>query len=90
MKKQIVELQVKYAENAQGNVLGCPICNFEYNHIDGVETQKGNDKYETEYESVCRGDALIIKMHCENGHNYRIVFGAHKGWMYLFAVKGKS
>lgn len=80
--------ELKYAQEGEEFVMGCPFCGFDYNHADGVGTQKGNDNYETEFGNVFRGDAIVIKMHCENGHKYRVVFGEHKGTMYVFAVRG--
>ena len=69
------------------NLLACPFCGFEYNHIIAFEQMKGNDNYESGFANI-RGDALVIYMECEEGHKYKIVFGEHKGWVYLFAEEG--
>ena len=90
MKKETTTLRLKYSENVDGElILGCPLCDFEYNHVEGVKTQKGNDNYDTDYGDIFRGDAIIIKMECEEGHKYNIIFGEHKGYVYMFAEPTK-
>lgn len=79
-------MKIEYSKNANF-IMGCPICNFEYNHIESIKTQTSDD-YSSDFGDVFRGNATIIYMTCENGHDYRVVFGSHKGWLYLFAVKG--
>jgi hypothetical protein len=68
-------------------LMGCPICKFEYNHIIGFEKLNGGDGYKSGVEGI-RGDVLVLYCECENGHEYKIMFGEHKGMVYLFAEAG--
>jgi len=84
--------KIKYASHIRTGtdfIMGCPFCGFEYNHIEGIQKQDGKDNYSTEYGDIFRGDAVVLGMTCENGHTYKIVFGNHKGYLYLFAEKSK-
>ncbi len=54
----------------------CPICNFEYNHLQNLEVISGNDNYEA-WQG--RGDCWQLNFECENGHIWSICFGEHKG-----------
>lgn len=88
MKKRITQLPIRYSDHIPyEKIIGCPICGFAYNDIENVKTQDGGDNYETDYGSVFRGDAVILEMSCSEGHNYNIVFGKHKGHIYMFAEK---
>ena len=87
MSRKTKMLKIKYSD--EDFVMGCPVCGFEYNHAGEITKQDGKDNYQTEFGDVFRGDALIINMECEEGHCYRVVFGNHKGYLYLFAVLDK-
>lgn len=86
MKKQVKQLPIRYANSTHPEkVIGCPVCGFEYNNIEATKFQSGHDNYETDYGAIFRGDAVILEMVCEEGHKYNIVFGKHKGYVYMFA-----
>ena len=87
MSKKRKLYKIRYSQNGTDFIMGCPICDFEYNHIENIETQESDD-YSTEFGDIFRGSATIMTMTCEEGHDYRIVFGNHKGWLYLFAIEG--
>lgn len=74
-------------DDASGVRLVCPVCGFDYTHIDKAEhDQRG------EYASWSgRGDAVRIAMYCENGHEWVVRFGFHKGqtWMGIEEVMDK-
>ena len=78
---------IKYSNEPSPNLMACPFCGFEYNHIIDFEHFKGNDNYESGVDGI-RGDSLILYCSCENGHEYKIIFGEHKGYVFLFAEKG--
>lgn len=61
----------------------CPVCENDFVHVYRADLRDGNDKYEAIKE--VRGDAVIVKMYCENGHKFRVIIGEHKGNCYIFS-----
>lgn len=61
----------------------CPVCDHEYTHIYRADIRDGYDSYQAIKE--VRGDAVIVKMYCENDHKFRVIIGEHKGNCYLFS-----
>ena len=57
----------------------CPVCGFEYVHLEEVVLKKSDDY--TAWEG--RGDALRIPVWCENGHRWILRFGFHKGTVHF-------
>lgn len=61
----------------------CPICKFEYVHF----CENGNALYKASDDSSAwrygRGGALTIPMSCENGHEWDLVLGHHKGYSFV-------
>jgi hypothetical protein len=55
-----------------GYQVHCPICGFEYVHTGRPETISPED-------SGTRSGGLRLRFSCENGHEFAIDFGEHKG-----------
>ena len=66
-----------------GQLVYCPVCKFDYNHILGFETVKGNNKGQAGWWG--RGDLIVIRLRCENSHEWEICFGFHQGQLFVFA-----
>ncbi len=56
----------------------CPTCDFDYVHhksetivIDGEDAYKASKRV--------RGDVISVPMFCENGHEFQMNIGFHKG-----------
>lgn len=65
-----------------GEAIGCPVCGFEYTHLDGAPvTVDGADGPKPQWAG--RGPALSIPFTCENGCRFNVILGSHKGWTYL-------
>lgn len=60
--------------------IGCPVCRFEYVHLDGVEEIPDTDDYEGGW---VRGGVIRVKMYCESGHRFVLEFGFHKGNVFM-------
>jgi hypothetical protein len=58
----------------------CPICNFEYVHFEPPSYYNSQDRG---YAWSGRGDAIRIPCWCENGHQFWIVIGFHKGYSFI-------
>lgn len=63
------------------NKLLCPSCDFDYIHADKAQVVKGEDNYKAWHG---RGDLIVIDAWCENGHQFQICFGFHKGQTYAY------
>lgn len=61
----------------------CPICLYDYNHLDGHRNAQGRESGGDRSELETRGDGVILSAWCENGHAYEIVFAFHKGNLYM-------
>lgn len=59
----------------------CPVCKFNYVHFREAVNKRGNDNYEA---WVGKGSSIEIPMFCEEGHNWVMVIGHHKGNTYTF------
>lgn len=70
-----VNIATEGFEEVHGNAVVCPICGFEYVHVDrsGVES----------VDFYGKGGALLIPMYCENGHRWNLVIDQHKGWCFM-------
>lgn len=70
----------------------CPICGFNYNHISaprtltGWESSHGNTPSPASSRWSGRGDGFALPMACEEGHNWLLCVGFHKGKSFLFAL----
>jgi hypothetical protein len=62
----------------------CPRCGFDYTHTtDTPVTEDAKDNYEASWQG--RGDLLRVPFLCENGHEFELCFGFHKGQTLVFA-----
>jgi len=78
------DIRTESAGGGLGRCLLCPICGDINTHSTGfsdVYELPGNDGYESGRE--VRGDVIAVPMRCENGHNFEINIGFHKGQTYL-------
>lgn len=60
----------------------CPVCGFDYTHLKGSYLVNGNDNYEAGWRG--RGDLQVIEMYCEEGHEFELCLGFHKGRVEMF------
>jgi hypothetical protein len=68
-------------------ILCCPVCRFEYSHVQAVYTLLGGDESAGPYrgshlvarETPYRRDGLAVRVHGECGHRWDIVLQQHKG-----------
>lgn len=68
-----------------GQTLLCPVCRFEYNHVDGHAFFEGNDNWEAAYDGhTGKGDLHVLQMSCESGHTWDLCVGFHKGICDIF------
>jgi hypothetical protein len=59
----------------------CPVCGFEYVHF-GEGLRMTDGEYNPANLLRGRGPELQIPMWCENGHEWVLAFGFHKGQMF--------
>ena len=64
---------------AWGSILRCPICDCEFTHVRNI-TNTTSDDY-TAWDG--RGSAQRIFMYCEEGCQWVVRFGQHKGYTYF-------
>jgi hypothetical protein len=66
--------------------VNCPYCRGEedYVHFGKVREQQSDDY--TAWEG--RGDAIRIPMYCEDGHEWTLLFGFHKGFTFTRIESG--
>jgi hypothetical protein len=62
--------------------IACPVCKHTFVHLGKVEEKNGNDNYESGWGG--RGDSVEVGMWCEQGHNWKMILGFHKGNTYVF------
>jgi len=68
-------------------ILCCPICGFEFTHVQAVYTLLGGDESEGLYrgsylvarETPYRRDALAVRISGECGHRWDLVLQQHEG-----------
>lgn len=71
--------------------LGCPKCRCNRVSAHGARTKKGNDNYDAQGGGWSgRGNLLAIRMSCEEGHNWDICIGFHKGDSAIFVRIGED
>jgi hypothetical protein len=71
--------------------LVCPFCKFEYVHFGTPRYISGNDDYSAKeiYDIGVKGDVIVIPFYCEDGHNWVVILGEHKGHlMYKMVLTG--
>lgn len=81
-----------------GWVLQCPICGYEYTHLQRAYALEGSDPAEPESQSIAgelygvaaggivnwRRGALVLEFECEAGeHLFSIRFQQHKGYTFV-------
>lgn len=73
--------------NPWDSKLRCPVCGYEYNHVQEAYCELGCDPWEsggidgvkTKFVTQERRDALVILIRCEQGHIWRLKLQQHKG-----------
>lgn len=63
------------------NKLLCPRCHFDYIHLGPARVINGEDNYKAWHG---RGDLVAIDAWCEDGHQFQICFGFHKGQTFAY------
>jgi hypothetical protein len=70
------------------NVLRCPVCGYDYNHIVCVYTRMGTDPNEAGvYDGTNaigsvpdeRRSCLVVELRCEQDHKWELRLQQHKG-----------
>lgn len=61
-----------YVKDTDELHLLCPICNFEYTHLQKVDVSDGNDNE--------KRLAVTLEFSCENGHRFQHFIYNHKGY----------
>lgn len=64
-----------------GDMLACPICKDHYVHFEKPKYIFSRDEWRGAWDG--RGNAIKIKLNCENGHEWVLRLGHHKGQTYL-------
>lgn len=62
-------------EDQEGNAVVCPVCGFEYVHLD-LDGVKPVDHFGS-------NGGLKIPMFCEDGHHWDLVLDQHKGLCFM-------
>lgn len=72
------------------DILCCPKCKFEYNHIveSGIIKPRDSDEdgFSKPYSflpTYYRGSTVYTIFHCENSHYWYLTFGFHKGHTFV-------
>lgn len=67
--------------------LVCPVCNFDYVHIESAFVLRGTMPLEERVLGTVTGhvrcedrDCVVLKSHCENGHGFILRLQQHKGY----------
>lgn len=60
----------------------CPVCGFNYNHIEPPYLTDGNDDYAAGWGG--RGDLAVVPMWGECGSKWEVCIGFHKGQSPIF------
>jgi hypothetical protein len=77
-----------------GGCLTCPVCAFEYVHLQSVEVDQGTSIATVDAggcrlagrdvsEIGHRGSIIRLRMWCESGHRFTQVFRFHKGMTFV-------
>jgi hypothetical protein len=83
----VSELLVEKSDGVSPQKILCPICKWDYVHLNGiVEKISGNDNYEAR-PAIVRGGVLLIKAWCEAGHSFNVAFGFHKGYTFTWCER---
>lgn len=66
------------------DAMQCPFCGDVHVNFDGPYLVNNGD-----YKSWKggRGPAAVLRMHCESGHSWNLIFGSHKGYTLLSIQK---
>lgn len=77
-----------------GGVVLCPVCGFDYVHMNGVEIDQGASIATVDGDGcrltarakeriTQRGSQVTLWMNCESGHTFAQVFRFHKGMTFV-------
>lgn len=68
---------------APADVLACPLCAYNYQHVESSRKIDSNDDYTAGWGG--RGDLLVVKIRGECESEWECCFGFHKGDTVFFA-----
>ena len=66
----------------ESRLLLCPVCKFDYTHVDPPYIKDGGDNYEARWGG--RGDLAVLPMWSECGSKWQVCVGFHKGQSAIF------
>lgn len=74
-----------------GGCVTCPVCSFEYVHLESVEVDQGPSVATVDADGCrlagkpvdLRGSSIRLRMWCESGHAFSQVFQFHKGMTFV-------
>ena len=84
-----------HSDVAEGQVspserIVCPICGFDYNHLQTparlVGWESTDNGARSNYQWSGRGDGIALPIEGECGHRWVICVAFHKGQLFMFAV----
>jgi len=78
-----------FGKRPEMSQLRCPICGYDYIHLDKPIYMESHDNYEAMGEFV-RGDVIKIPFWCEANHYGYFYFGFHKGMTFYWADEVKD
>lgn len=77
---------VEYDGGDSDYQIHCPTCGFEYVHFGAPQVLDSHDNYDAVPDQWVRGDVIEVPMNCENGHQWRLQIGFHKGYTLVRSV----
>lgn len=63
-------------------LLTCPVCGFDYTHVDPPYLKDGDDNYQAGWGG--RGDLVVVPLWSECGSKWELCLGFHKGQTAVF------
>jgi hypothetical protein len=84
-QRDVVEDQVSLSQ-----ILICPICGFDYNHLRTpgrlIGWESADRGVRSQHQWVGRGDGFVLPIEGECGHRWAICLAFHKGQRFIFAI----
>jgi hypothetical protein len=85
---------VAYRQVSPTQILVCPVCGDDYNHLSPPEPLLGwessHNGERARYGWVGRGDGCALPIEGECGHSWVICLAFHKGQSFMFAVTAQE
>ena len=66
----------------ESRLLKCPVCAFDYTHVEPPYLKDGGDNYEAGWNG--RGDLAVVPVWSECGSKWQVCIGFHKGQSAIF------